>query len=178
MAVPVFHRIVWMSLERCSQSWTFVFDTCHVHSMLLCGQLLLWQGTSEEVLVYTGLSGDALQYEDTASVLTPHTAYQYRIIVRNSVGLSYGPWAEVTTRSSSKWPLSNILLFLPNGKYPFSASPIIIALLHMQLCRMTTDTLCVCACVRACVSACVRACMRACIYIYIYIYIYMGKCQK
>lgn len=111
--VPHFHGTVWKHFEKCSQMWTHALDILHdrfLWGWLLSYHLLLCQGTSEEVLVYTGLPGDALQYEDTASVLTPHTTYQYRIVVRNSVGLSYGPWAEVTTRSSSKWTLTNILL--------------------------------------------------------------------
>ena len=61
--------------------------------------------------MHIGMPGDALQYTDAASVLTPHTTYEYRIRVRNSVGQSYGPWAEVTTRSSSESVYTNIFCY-------------------------------------------------------------------
>ncbi|ELU01149.1 hypothetical protein CAPTEDRAFT_219707 [Capitella teleta] len=52
------------------------------------------------VLVQVFLPSDAKEYLDQAAALTPATQYEYRIMVRNDAGISYGPWARVTTRSS------------------------------------------------------------------------------
>ena len=71
--------------------------------------LLPQQGTTEEVLVHIGLPRVGLQYVDTATALMPYTEYEYRVGVSNSFGQSYGPWAGVTTRSSSELTLLEIV---------------------------------------------------------------------
>ena len=42
------------------------------------------------------------QYVDSSSAISPYTSYQYRIGASTLAGTAYGPWALVTTMSSSK----------------------------------------------------------------------------
>ena len=55
------------------------------------------------VLVQVFLPSDPMQYLDESVDITPATTYEYRVMVQTGAGQGFGPWAEVTTRSSSEY---------------------------------------------------------------------------
>ena len=69
------------------------------------------QDDSQAVPVQVFLPSDPLQYLDESVDIKPASAYEYRISAQNEAGVGYGPWAEVTTRSSSKY--SSVLFCIP-----------------------------------------------------------------
>lgn len=63
------------------------------------------------VMVKTFQPTDAKAYVDESAALMPFTSYSYRIKVVNGAGTGEGPWANVTTASSSNCWLSALYIW-------------------------------------------------------------------